>query len=460
MDADHTRPVDMERFRADYWGSLQWEEPFYVQRPPAFSPAAAAQEHYSQSSMMWKFISQWLPWQYTSFADESMSFHESAYLGDWSSLTKFRISGPDATRFLSAYCANSFREFEVGRIKHSIQPNEAGKVVGEGLLVKLGEDEFRYTGGGAYWLDHWFRAGGWDAQAQLDSPEEFVFAVQGPASLAVMEAVTGSDLRGLDFGWATTAPVDGHPCRILRAGVTGELGYEIHGPAELGNQIWSSVRDAGQQHGLRLLGGRSQLVSHVEHGFATIGRDFWPATSTRAADSRAHRLAPSGGSLEWDRVTDLTRSPLELGWGRFVAVDDHDFMGRDALAEEKARGPERRWVGLEWSSEDVVDVYASLFRDGPLTTHMDMPRTVHRHAMNPDQVLHGGELVGVSTSRAYSTFLRRMISLCVLRTDLAVPGTAVTVVWGDRGAPQREIRATVRELPFKPDNRRTDVRSR
>ncbi|MHA6631652.1 hypothetical protein ACU61A_39975 [Pseudonocardia sichuanensis] len=50
MNAEHTRRADMHRFRADYWGSLHWEDPFY-ERPPAFNSAAAAQEHYSQSGM-------------------------------------------------------------------------------------------------------------------------------------------------------------------------------------------------------------------------------------------------------------------------------------------------------------------------------------------------------------------------------------------------------------------------
>jgi Bacterial regulatory proteins, lacI family len=37
------------------------------------------------------------------------------------------------------------------------------------------------------------------------------------------------------------------------------------------------------------------------------------------------------------------------------------------------------------------------------------------------------------------------------------PGTEVTVIWGRPGTRQREIRATVTALPFKPDHRRVDV---
>jgi hypothetical protein len=57
----------------------------------------------------------------------------------------------------------------------------------------------------------------------------------------------------------------------------------------------------------------------------------------------------------------------------------------------------------------------------------------------------------------HGTFLRRMISLCVLDREHAHDGRQVTVIWGDRDSGQREIRATVRQLPFKPDNRRIDV---
>src|SRR5262245_42487016 len=190
-----TSQFDIERYRADYAKSLEWERPFYVERPAMFSPAAAAQEGNGACSMMWRFISEWIPWQYTNFVEESLSFHETAYLGDWSALPKFCVKGRDALKFLSAYTVNNLARFEPGQIKHAIQTNEEGKVAGEGILYKAGAEDYRYTGGAAYWLNHWFQEGQWNADGRIYTPEEFVFVIQGPKSLAILEKVTSESLR-------------------------------------------------------------------------------------------------------------------------------------------------------------------------------------------------------------------------------------------------------------------------
>ena len=88
---------------------------------------------------------------------------------------------------------------------------------------------------------------------------------------------------------------------------------------------------------------------------------------------------------------------------------------------------------------------------------MDMPRTIVRHAIDPDKVLKGGKVIGCSTSRVYSSYLRNMISLCVIDKNLTEPGTEAVVVWGNKGAAQKEIRAVVTRVPFKEDQRRIDV---
>jgi vanillate/3-O-methylgallate O-demethylase len=450
--------LDINKYRADYAKSLEWDKPFYIERPAVFSPAAAAQEGNGACSMMWRFISEWLPWQYTNFIDESLSFHETAYLGDWSALTKFRVKGPDALKFLSAYTTNNLSKFNAGQIKHAIQTNEEGKVVGEGILYKISDEEYRYSGGAAYWLAYWLKEGNWKAEGGIDSADEFVFVIQGPKSLAILEKATGGSLRDIRFSYTRMTKIGLHAVRILRTGITGELGYEIHGPSDIGNEIWQAIYEAGKEFGVRRLGGRSMLISHVEGCYPTIGRDFVPATSTKARMSKAHTIDKGGGSYEWSDPRELMRSPFELGWDREVSLDTHVFMGREALiAEKNAGGPARRIVGLEWNSEDVVDVFAALFRQGPIPKQMDMPRMIHRHALDPDKVLLNGKVVGCSTSRVYSAFLRKTISLCVIDRELTTTGTQVVVVWGDRERSQKEIRATVASLPFKEDKRRIDV---
>ena len=63
------------------------------------------------------------------------------------------------------------------------------------------------------------------------------------------------------------------------------------------------------------------------------------------------------------------RSPFELGWGKMVKFD-HDFIGRAAL-EKEAVAPRRKMVTLVWNPEDVVDVYASQYREGETYGWMD-----------------------------------------------------------------------------------------
>ena len=116
--------------------------------------------------------------------------------------------------------------------------------------------------------------------------------------------------------------------------------------------------------------------------------------------------------------------------------------------------PGRVLVGLTWNPADVTRVLASVLGDADVPEQMELPRLP---GPSFDQVLAAGAPAGVSTGRTLSPTLRAMISLCVIEQAHAAPGTAVTVIWGRPGTAQRQIRATVTALPFKPDNRRADV---
>jgi glycine cleavage system aminomethyltransferase T len=423
--------------------------------PVMFSPAGAAQDEANPKGGYGRFAQLLLPLEYGSWAQEAQAHVTSAYLGDWTSLSKFLLRGPQALAFLSQAGLNDLSRFAVGQVRHHVQLDGNGWVASEGILLRLAQDEFVYTAGSCDWLAWQFGQGGWDAELTDVSPETFIYGVQGPQSLFILEKATGEPLRDLGFNRARGSSVTGAPVRVLRTGISGELGYELHGSADDADQVWRAVAAAGQEFGLHLLGFRSQPVQHIEAGIATNGLDYLPAAAITPGAPRQFKRGAIGGSfVPAGGFTDYFRKPGELGWGP-RALPGHDFLGRDALAADLAAGgPARILAGLTWNAADVAAILTSVLADGDLPDQMDLPRLA---GPSFDQVLIGGELAGVSTGRTVSPSLRAMISLCVIDRARAVPGTEVTVIWGRPGTPQREVRAAVTTLPFKPDHRRVDV---
>jgi vanillate/3-O-methylgallate O-demethylase len=431
--------------------------PFITGVPVLFSPAGAAQDEVNPKGGYGRFAQILLPMEYGSWAQEAQAHVRSAYLGDWTSLSKVLLRGRRALEFLSGAGLNDLSRFETGQVRHHVQLDENGWVASEGVLVRLGEEEFGYTAGSCDWLTWQFSQGDWDAEIADLSPETFIFGIQGPQSLFILEKAIGESLRDLGFNRSRPASLGGVPVRVLRTGISGELGYELHGPADDAGQAWRAVAAAGQEFGMHLLGFRSQPVQHIEAGIATNGLDYLPASAITPGAPRQFKRGSIGGSfVPAGGFTDYFRKPGELGWGP-RALPGHDFLGRDALAADAAAGgPARTLAGLTWNAADVTGVLTSMLGDSELPDQMDMPRLA---GPSFDQVLIGGVPVGVSTGRTVSPTLRAMISLCVIDRAYAAPGTEVTVIWGRPGTPQREIRATVTALPFKPDRRRVDVTS-
>lgn len=450
--------LDAAQHRRNWLEFVEGRRAFYLERSPLFSPAAAAQDAANRSRMLWCWSAIWIPWEYSSWLQEARSFRETAFIGDWTGLGKFRIKGPDALAFFSQLGTNDLSKFSIGSIKHHVQVNEQGMIAAQGVLYRLAEDEFMMTGGTSARAYYMLHRGNWNAEATVETPDHFLFAIQGPRSLEITERTVGADLKHLRFSQFGIFSVDGVPVRVLRTGVTGELGYELHGPSEYGNIVWTKAVQVGQEFGLKQLGVRSQMISHVEAGIANNEYDFFSVPTDPAG---SHILpigtglkAPPIGSYKPRDCSELYRSPFELGWYKQVSLDTHDFIGRDALrAELSAGGPARRLVGLIWSQKDIVDVFATFF-DDDVVLPMEMPRYIGAELSH---VLVAGKVVGCATSRTYSPYMRKMISLAHIDAELAKPGTKVTVLWGEAGGAQREIRADVTALPFKTDRRRMSV---
>jgi vanillate/3-O-methylgallate O-demethylase len=413
--------------------------------------------------------------EYSGWIDESQSWKTSCYIGDWSFLDEFHVCGPDALKLFSDFCVNSFAKFAIGQAKHVICCNSGGMVIGEGVLMRLAADEFEFQSLGPVtaWLEYNLERGAYRAEATT-SVDKFKYQISGPKALYVLEQLSDGNLRDIAFMHQCGVRVGARELTFLRQGMAGEIGFEIQGPKQQARAVMGEILAAGRAFGIRRLGSRTAMTNHLEASFPTVTHDYIPAVcEPEESDFVCHQRKREAeglqrgrswsldgclkikGSFEADRISAWYRSPVELGWARNIKFD-HEFHGRAALEWEVA-DPRRKLVTLVWNADDCIDVQASLFRGGEEPyDFMDMPRQ-QQFCMNAQKVMISDRPVGVATSRGFSYSFRKMLSHCVIDIAHAVPGTEVTVIWGDPGTRQKPIRATVAPSPYKTDNRRADL---
>lgn len=411
--------------------------------------------------------------EYSGWRDEQMSWKTTCYVGDWSFVPQIRVRGPDALRLFAALSVNSFVNHPVGKAKHCVMCNEDGKVITEGILLRHAEDDFEFEAAPA-WIWYHIKTGHYDVQVSFPSTHKL--QVSGPSALYLLEKLTNTTLRDVKFMHTKVVPIKGSDVTFLRQGMAGEIGFELHGPIHQHEKIYAAILEAGREFGIRRLGRRTFHANHVEASYPTTGMEYWNALSderradfyefmkdnapaewvgTPMAELWGVSLSTSlMGSWDGDAIEDLYRSPIELGWGKSV-VFDHDFIGRAALEVEMAN-PKRQIVTLEFNSEDLIRIYASLFDKEQPYLPFEMPHPPYITAW-VDWILKDGRKIGHSTFPLYSYYFRKAISLSFVDVRFSEPGTDVEILWGGAGERQTSIRATVRLAPYKTDNRRMNL---
>ena len=215
-----------------------------------------------------RFINRFEPDEYeTGWADESLSGKTDVFLGDWSQLIKVQVRGPEAQAFFEFISTNRWPNFRPGQAKQAVCCSDEGLVVGDGLVLCVAENDFIFTDGpGTAWATFQFCRGRRKFNATLRnvSDEIGVLQVQGPKSVLLLDDLTGGGIvRTIEFNCWKKATLLGSDVRILRNGISGEIGFEIWADRKDCALIWQGVLQHGQKHNIRQLGGRAKVVHHV-----------------------------------------------------------------------------------------------------------------------------------------------------------------------------------------------------
>ena len=361
----------------------------------------------------------------THHEHEYNAIRNAAALIDVSPLFKYLITGRDATKFVNRVLARDINKVAVNQVIYCCWCDEEGKVIDDGTITRLEENTYRWTAADPNL--RWFRQNAIGLDVQIEDITELLaaLALQGPTSGKLLKSVAEADIENLKYFRKTSGRIGGVSVDISRTGYTGDLGYEIWIPWKEGVNVWDALMDAGRQFDIHPTGMLALDVARIEAGLILADVDY--ASSRKA-------LIPS-----------QKYSPYEIGLGKLVHLEKDNFIGKQALARENKRGPERVLVGLEVNWTEVEE----LFDDVGLPPQT--PATASRVHV---PVYRGREQVGKATSTTWSPLLKQLVALASVEPKYSKPGTKLLMELTVEAVRHR-VTVTVRQLPFFNPPRKT-----
>ncbi len=292
--------------------------------------------------------------------EEYHACREKAVVLDLSPLRKFEITGPDSEALCQYLFTRNMKTLPVGGVVYTAMCYEHGGMIDDGTVFRLGKDNFRWIGGtdyGGEWIRQQAVKLGLNVLIRASTDMQHNIAVQGPESRDLLKKIiwtaphqpTLEELSWFRFAPARIGGEHGVPVVVSRTGYTGELGYEIFCHPKHAKDVFDTVWETGQEHGLKPMGLEALDMVRIEAGLIFAGYDF----------------------------TDQT-DPFEAGIGFTVPLKSKtdDFIGRDALIRRKET-PARKLVGLDIDGNvDVAHgdgVYIGRAQVGEITSSMRSP---------------------------------------------------------------------------------------
>jgi len=332
-----------------------------------------------------------MPVQYSGVLEEHRAVRQCVGLFDVSHMGELEIRGPEALNLVNWVTTNDASKLSAGQAQYSGLLYRHGGFVDDLLVHKIASDHFFLCVNAANQdKDHQHIAANIPFDARVDNAggRYAQLAVQGPHALETLQKLTAVELAPIRYYHFVDGAVSGAAARIARTGYTGEDGFEVYFPPAEAVRLWEGILAAGDEFGIKPCGLGARNTLRLEAGMALYGHEI-----------------------------DASITPWEAGLGWIVKPDKGDFLGREALMQQKDRGIARKLIGFEMTGRGIA-------RDGY-------------------EVYADGAPAGWVTSGGPSPTLNKNIGFCYLPTALAQIGRAIHIMV--RGIP---ISAITVPTPF------------
>ena len=277
--------------------------------------------HVALGAKMSPFAGFDMPIQYSGIIEEHNAVRNAVGVFDVSHMGEIFIKGKDAEAFVNHIFTNDVRSLDEGGILYGMMLYPDGGVVDDLLVYKEFEDNAYLLVVNASNIEKdyaWMQeqSKGYDVTIDNQSDAFGQLAIQGPrAESAVEDLLEIEEVKDLTFYTFLDAEDDkGGRVIVSRTGYTGEDGFEVYASPEVICDMWEWL----------------------------LGNGVTPC----GLGCRDTLRFEAGLPLYGDELTDKI-SPVMAGLSMFCKLDKPEFIGKDAIAAQKADGVARKLVGIE-----------------------------------------------------------------------------------------------------------------
>lgn len=190
-----------------------------------------------------------LPVFYSSLKEEHNTVRNKAGLFDVSHMGELLVNGADAKKFIQKTTCRDLSNLIIGKAYYSAILNENGGYVDDILIYPKSENEFLICVNASNrekdynWLQK--QSKGFDVKLEDASNNWVQIAIQGPESDKYLNKILQNPLKTLKYYTFYFDKYDTMDIIVSRTGYTGEYGYELYLPVEIGSKIWDELIELG-----------------------------------------------------------------------------------------------------------------------------------------------------------------------------------------------------------------------
>jgi aminomethyltransferase len=317
-----------------------------------------------------------LPVEYSGIIPEHEAVRNQAGLFDVSHMGEITVKGEDAEKYLQMVVTNDISVLNDNQIAYTPMCYPDGGVVDDLLVYKYSSIDYLLVVNASNTQKdfEWLLSQSFGSvQIKNVSDEYAQLALQGPEAQNILQKISSVDLDSIEFyHFLGDVNVGEFSTIVSRTGYTGEDGFELYFKADDGPKMWDLILHTGKEYGLVPAGLGARDTLRFEAALPLYGQEI-----------------------------DKDITPLEAGLGFFVKLNKEDFIGKEALANQKAEGLKRKVIGFEMVDRGIPRSHYEVFADG--------------------------KKIGYVTTGSFSPTLKKNIGLALIEAEYAKEGTEIEI---------------------------------